>query len=96
MDNAVLFNCCTDHAEPAWSMFTKLVLGACKNLSDDPESTWFNSGFDRSEAECFTIFGADQNGDCEPITDIHGTFDEAMLVLVALVRRSHLTWEVDC
>jgi hypothetical protein len=91
MDNNTLFNCTTGWLEPDWNEFTHIELGGCR-----PSEDGINGGFDRYEAAFFTVYARDQEGYAEAITDINGTFDDAMAVAERLTELSGLELEVVC
>ena len=95
-DNAALFNCCTDYAEPEWTRFDALELGGCCDASDCPEDgTFIESGYERSEAEFFTVYGHLKHGGAEAITDITG-FEKALEIIGHLSVKSGLHFAVYC
>jgi hypothetical protein len=69
MDNATLFNCCTDHAAPDWSQFSWLETGGCTTERDDKGNEWTNGGESDDVAEFWTVYGRLKEGGCEAITD---------------------------
>lgn len=96
MDNATLYNCCTDCAAPDWSLFDNLELGGCKDLSEEgDDDTYISGGYSAAEADFFTIYGHLKTGGCEAITDCK-TFDEAVDVGLELTALSGLRVFVVC
>lgn len=75
MTPIILFNCCTDNAEPDWSRFTQLELGGCINESQDSETTHINGGQHFADAEFFSIYGRTHDGEAEAITDCQTALD---------------------
>ncbi|MDX0455474.1 hypothetical protein GOC72_18640 [Sinorhizobium medicae] len=94
MNNAILFNCCTDFAAPDWSQFTALELGGCRMDPDYDGSV--NGGFDRYEAEFFSVYARFGDGECDAITDWHGSYDEAVSTTEELSRLSGLPLTIVC
>jgi hypothetical protein len=72
-----LFNCCANGTAPDWAQYTELVLEGVKNLSDDPEETQYTGGFDRYEADLFSVYALTHEGNADAITDIDGTLAAA-------------------
>ena len=94
MDNATLYNCCTDGVAPDWSQFDGLELGGCCMDPDHEGSV--NGGYDRYEAEFFTVYAHLKEGGCEAITDCHGPFDGAVSTAEELARLSGLELLIIC
>jgi hypothetical protein len=70
IDNAALFNCCTDYVAPDWTQFAWLETGGCATeTNSDTGDTWTNGGIADSEAEFWTVYGRLKEGGCEAITD---------------------------
>jgi hypothetical protein len=93
MDNALLFNGCTNHEAPDWSQFSTLELGGCINCDDD--DGYVVGGIGRTNAEFFTVYGRFKDGPCEVITDLH-TFDEGVTVGEHLATLSGLSLTIVC
>ncbi|CDX26773.1 hypothetical protein MPL3356_60546 [Mesorhizobium plurifarium] len=79
LNDGVLFNCCTAHAEPVWTEFAGLEIAGC--IADDDGAT---SGLQSAyEAQFFTVYARRSEadgGDCEAITDI---YDATLMLAVA-------------
>lgn len=90
-----LFNCCTELAEPDWNEFTSLEIGACRIEIDETGAEWTAGGLSRDDAEFFTIYGRNQDGEAEAITDIE-TYLGGCLILAELVRISELSASFTC
>lgn len=94
VDNSMLFNCCTNEEAPDWSQFDALELGGC--CMDPEHDGSVNGGFDRHEAEFFSVYGHHKEGSCDAITDWHGSFDEAVATAEELARVSGLPLNIVC
>lgn len=75
MANALLFNCCTDHAEPDWTRFAWLELAGCRDANEgagEDGETCIEGLQAAKDAEFFTVYGRfpEPDGTCEAITDI--------------------------
>jgi hypothetical protein len=82
--DARLFNCCTDCAAPDWTHFAVLIVGGCM---DDPEDPGCTLGLiDDAEAQFWTVYGRDEDGISEAITDCptRADADAVALELAAL------------
>ena len=90
-----LFNCCSKSEEPDWSQFDALELGGCVNVSESDDETWFEGGYDRTQAELFTVYGHYPVGGAEAITDACD-FETAMEIAQHLQGRSGLKLAVMC
>lgn len=94
MDKEILFNCCTNCEAPDWTQFASLELGGCRE--DPDEEGHINGGYDRYEAEFFTVYSRCHKGYAEAITDWHGSFDEVVSTTEELARLSGLPLEIVC
>lgn len=97
-----LFNCRTDHAAPYWSQFDALEIGGCCDVADgsggpgtNEAETYIEGGYDRGEAEFFTVYGHIPGEGVEAITDC-STFLDAEAVAAELSRLSGLPVNVMC
>ena len=88
-DPSVLFNCCTEGAEPDWSQYMRLEVGGCVTDTMPNGDTFTIGGKTDDEAEFWTVYGRFADGDCEAITDCE-TREDADLVAADLARRSKL------
>ena len=89
-----LYNCCTDHREPDWSTYDALELGGCEDDPNDPGTT--NGGLSRKDAQFFTVYGHHKEGGAEAITDIYGSFEQALTVARILDTVSGLQLNIVC
>lgn len=90
-----LFNCCTELAEPDWNEFTSLELGACRTEIDENGGEWTAGGLSRDDADFFTVYARNRDGEAEAITDID-TYLGACLILAELARISDLRASFLC
>lgn len=84
MDNAALFNCYTQNAEPEWAGFTALEIGGC--LDKDGIT---HGGIPDNLAQFWTVYGRCTWGGVEAISDCD-TRELAAAVADELSRRSNL------
>jgi len=89
-----LFNCCTDLAEPDWSDFSRLEIGACRQERQGESDLWTVNAVDDAQATFWTVYGrrkADDalSAECEAITDCN-TREQAGKVAGILSARSGL------
>lgn len=70
-DPARLFNCCTDHRMPDWSLFDWIEVNGCVNLrdGDGKETGDVDSETDDTKADFWTVHGHLVGGGLEAITD---------------------------
>ncbi len=96
MDAAILFNCCTAHAQPDWAAFDTLEIGGCINEPQPfDDGTCIIGGVPKGDAEFFTVYGHLKEGGFEAITDCD-TYDDATNVAAALCELSSLPIVVAC
>ncbi len=97
MDNAKLFNCCTNHAAPDWTLFDALEVNGCIDLHepDNRGGTCIQGGEPRATAEFFTVYGHMKEGGCEAISDL-ATLPEAEAVAAYLSGMTGLPVHVCC
>jgi hypothetical protein len=84
MDNATLFNCYYDNAEPAWSDFTALEIGGCID-----QGGITRGGISNDLAQFWTVYGRCTWGGVEAISDCV-SLELALAVAGELSRRSDL------
>lgn len=95
VDPAVLFNCCTDGAEPDWREFTVLQIGGCRMDPDDDGVV--DGGQDRASTEFYTVYGINADGEALAITDFpNADLDQAKAVADTLSGLSGLSVELHC
>lgn len=92
-DRARLFNCCTNRDEPDWAQFARLEIGGCVSepcpTGRFPDATMIVGGKSVDEAEFFTIYAVNAEGDREVITDC-ATLEDATNIGDELAQRSNL------
>lgn len=70
MNPDILYNCCTNHAPPDWSLFSWLETGGCTTeRNSETGDEWTNGGESDDVAEFWTVYGRLKEGGCEAITD---------------------------
>ncbi|MDI6625899.1 MAG: hypothetical protein QME55_14300 [Brevundimonas sp.] len=95
IDPAVLFNCCTDGAQPDWRDFTVLQIGGCRMDPDGDGAV--DGGQDRANTEFYTVYGINADGEALAITDLpDANLDQAKAVADTLSGLSGLSVELHC
>ncbi|MFD1792194.1 hypothetical protein ACFSE0_11155 [Ochrobactrum teleogrylli] len=72
-----------------------LELGACRTEIDETGGEWTAGGLSREDAEFFTVYARNHDGEAEAITDID-TYLGGCLILAELVRISDLGASFSC
>lgn len=92
-----LYNCCTDFIEPDWRMYQALELGGCRDAGNGGpgDDTDIHGGFNRHEAQFFTVYGQLHTGEFDALTDCD-TFDAAVETLGQLGIISGLPTTITC
>jgi hypothetical protein len=92
-DSSALFNCCTNHDAPDWTLFAWLETGGCTEETDETTGeSWTNGGESDDVATFWTVYGRLKEGGCEAITDCKSRA-EVDAVAVYLSRLSGLPLE---
>lgn len=95
VDSAVLFNCCTDGAEPDWRDFTVLQIGGCRMDPDGDGAV--DGGQDQASTEFYTVYGINADGEALAITDLpDADLDQAKAVADTLSGLAGLSVELHC
>lgn len=92
LTNDKLFNCCTGHKEPDWSLYSYLFIGFNKidKGDDDDDGGYVVNAYSFSETQFVSIYGRfKDSGEAEPITDIEDC-ELVRMILAELLKRSGL------
>lgn len=91
-----LYNLCSGGMEPDWQQFDAIEISGCVNEAEaDDESTCYCSGYNRHEAEIFTVFGHLREGGCDMITDCD-TLDDAERIAAIFAAKTGYPVHVFC